>query len=384
MDLGEKTKFIIIGLAGILVVSIFINLQTHIAKKAIERERNSLKSENEILNQKIEEFLKEKKQLQEKVSTLNSDLEKISQEKETLQKEKEEAQTKFETIVKERDTLIEKLKTPSVIKGEAGSVSTKEEAYWAGILQSKTDLSFQIDNLRQELKTLEMDNEQLRQELESLTREKQDLEQQLNYNQKTFDNISSQLVIEKRAKLQMQDQLKPIKNENAILRQQLKSLSIKKIKLENQLRQLQEEKSGLERRLNEIELFLEDRFSRKKDLELKNQLDTAKESVELPPIIVRPQTAPAVVTPAQTEGPIMQEKGTQVYVEGVVLAVNKENNFVVIDLGQNTGIKMGDTFRVYRQGKAIATIEVIQVRESVSACDIREEIASIEVGDTIR
>lgn len=379
LDWKEKIKFIVIGLAGILAVSILINLQSHIAKKAIERERNSLKSENVILSQKIEEYLKERKQLQERVGALNNDLEKISQEKETLSKEKEEAQAKFEAIVKERDALAEKLKTVA-----AGPVSTKEEAYWAGILQSKTNLSLQIDNLRQELNTLQIDNEQLRQELEGLTREKEDLEQQLNYSQRTSDNISSQLVIEKSAKLQMQNELKPVKNENAILRRQLKSLSIRKIKLENQLRQLQEEKSGLERRLNEIGLFLEDRFSREKDLELKSQLDAAREAVELAPIIVRPQTAPGGVTPGQTERPLTQERGTQVYAGGSVLEVNKEHNFAVIDLGQNTGIKMGDTFRVYRGGKVIATIEVIQVGESVSACDIKKQTAPVEAGDTVR
>ncbi len=400
MDLEEKIKFIIIGLGATLVITIFMFLLTAGAKKAIERERNELKNTNEVLTQKIEESLKERKQLQEKINALNSDLDRISQEKEELQKRKEEIQKLYEAIVKERDELKEKLKTPGVTaQGEGEAVATKEEAYWAGVLKSKTDLSLQTENLRTELKTLQMDNEQLRSDLDNLTKEKKELEQQFSYNQKSFDNMSSQLVnmssqlvIEKNAKFQLQDELKPIKNENAILRRQLKSLSTHRIKLENQLRQLQVEKSELERRLNEIELFLQDRVSRTKDIELKEKLDTVheetiqpqKESIELPPIIVRPQTAPLVVTPAQTEGPITQEKGTQVYVGGSVLEVNKENNFVVIDLGQNTGIKIGDTFRVYREGKAIATIEVIQVRESVSACDIREEIASIEVGDTIR
>ena len=57
---------------------------------------------------------------------------------------------------------------------------------------------------------------------------------------------------------------------------------------------------------------------------------------------------------------------------------------MIIDLGQDAGIKMGDTFKVYKQGKAIGTIEVVQVRQTISACDIKEEITAIEAGDTVR
>jgi len=241
------------------------------------------------------------------------------------------------------------------------------------------------------------DRYQHRKELEAITQEKEDLGQQLSYNQKTFDNVSSQLVLEKGAKFRFQDELKPIKNENAILRRQLKSLSTSKIKLENQLRQLKEEKSELERRLNEIELFLQDRFSRKKDIESIGQPDTgrntseiqitsrpAKESIELPPIVVRPQTALTTAVPSKKEEPAVEENSEQVFVGGSVLGVNKEGNFVIIDLGKNAGVKSGDTLKVYREGKAVASIEIIEVRESISACDIREEIKPIEVGDTVR
>ena len=56
---------------------------------------------------------------------------------------------------------------------------------------------------------------------------------------------------------------------------------------------------------------------------------------------------------------------------------------MVIDLGQDSGIKLGDTFKVYREDKTVATLEVIQARQSISACDIKEEIRPIEVGDIV-
>ena len=57
---------------------------------------------------------------------------------------------------------------------------------------------------------------------------------------------------------------------------------------------------------------------------------------------------------------------------------------MIVDLGQDAGIKMGDIFNVYRQGVPIATIEVVQVRQSLCAGDIKEEITAIEAGDTVR
>ncbi len=331
----EKIRLIvIIALAAMLAISIFIGLQTYSAKKAIELERNALISENGTLARKIEEVTQERKQLQEKVNALSNDLNKTSQEKQDIQRQ-------YELLVKERDDLIEKAKT------------------------------------------LQKNNEQLRDDLGNLKREKQQLGQKLEEN------------------------LAPIRNENAELKQQLDNLNSLKSKLEAELGQLKGEKSDLERKLNEIDSFLEQSLTGPKYTSLREQLDIIRsggtpetrtpetrtpetrtpetqtagpeeESVELPPIVVKPQTQ------AQAETPAWPKKSIPVEPTGTVLEINQENKFVIIDLGQDVGIKPGDTFKVYKQGKVVGTIEVIQARQSISACDIKEEITAIEVGDTIR
>lgn len=322
----EKIRLIIIiGLAAMLAVSLFIGQQTYSAKKAIELERNGLRNENENLSRKLEEIVKERIQLQGKVNALSNDLDKVSQEKEDIQKQ-------YESLIKERNDLVEKAKT------------------------------------------LQKNNEQLRGDLSNLTREKQRLGQRL------------------------EDDLAPLIDQNAQLKQQLDNLNILKSKLEVELGQLKGDKSDLERKLNEIDSFLEQSLTGPKYLSLKEQLDiirsggtpetrtpetqTAgpeKESVELPPIVVKPQTQ------AQAETPLAaKKKSIPVKPTGTVLEIDRENNFVVIDLGQDSGIKLGDTFKVYREDKTVATLEVIQARQSICACDIKEEIAPIEVGDIVR
>jgi hypothetical protein len=69
---------------------------------------------------------------------------------------------------------------------------------------------------------------------------------------------------------------------------------------------------------------------------------------------------------------------------GKILAINRDNNFVVIDLGTSVGIKPGDKFQVYRDDSVIANLEVIQTREKISACDIKRETSPIKVGDGIK
>lgn len=309
-----------------LLVSIVIGLNIYGSKKAIELERNTLRDENENLARKLEEVAKERKQLQEKVNALSNDLNKTFQEKQDIQRQ-------YELLVKERDGLVEKTKT------------------------------------------LQKNNEQLRSDLSNLTREKEKLGQNL------------------------EDNLVPLRYEIIQLKQQLDNLNSLKSKLETELGQLKGDKSDLELKLNEIDSFLEQSLTEPKYLSLKEQLDTIRsggtpetrtpetqtagseeESVELPPIVVKPQTQ----AQAQAETPAWPNRSIPVKPTGTVLEVNKENKFVIIDLGQDVGIKPGDTFKVYKQGKVVGTIEVIQVRQSISACDIKEEIIPIEVGDIVR
>jgi len=94
--------------------------------------------------------------------------------------------------------------------------------------------------------------------------------------------------------------------------------------------------------------------------------------VELPAIVVR-SAASAEKAKAQ-----IQE------FPGKILAVNLESNFVVIDLGSSSGVKVGDLFGVYRDTKSIGTISVIQTRASISACDIKKMSTMLGIGDQVK
>jgi predicted nuclease with TOPRIM domain len=393
----NKLKFIIIGLIGILVISLVINLVTYGAKEAAIRERDFLKKDNTTLAQEIERSHGESRGLEGRLNSLSEELKNATQERDELQR-------RFEQVNKERQELIEKLKAqqakpaalaPAQVQVEraapaAAPVPLTDDAYWAGILKAKGDLEMQLENIRVELKSAQINSEQLAREkssleleVASLRREEQDLKRQLDYNQKLMDSLAQELVMEKNDKFQIENSMKALKAEEAILRRQFKSLNSRKIALEKKFMDLQRENSGLNVRLNEAEALLHERAlqmdSLKKELYgvQKGQVSPGqqKESqapVELPPIVVRPQ---AEVGSSEEVMPKLV---------GKVLAVNRENNFVIVDLGQGTGVKVGDTFKVYRAGNVVGTLDVIQVRNDISACDINREAAPIKVGDTVR
>ena len=386
----EKTKFIIMGFIGILIVSLFINFQVYTSKQEVIRDRDLLKNENISLNKKVEEGLKDNRRLEDKIGSLNMDLEKIAREKDELVR-------KYEFLNKEKEELAKKIKsqvTPVTVaplateEQKVSSVSGAEDVYWAGVLKAKKNLEMQLENVNSQLKTIQINSEQLQKdknvldlEVKTLNRDRQDLKRQLEYNQKIIDSLAQELVREKNDKFEIQTTLNSLRDENAIIKRQLKTLNLRKINLESKVTQLQIEKFDFENKLSVMDSVLKDNISQMDGL--KRQLEAAqkeklmaltepkKESVELPPIVIRPQEE--TIKP-QTTAPTT----------GKILKVDEESGFVIIDLGEDAGLRVGDSFEVYRENNSIGSIEVIQLSPNVAACDIKKASTPIKVGDTIR
>lgn len=396
----QKAKFIIVGLIGVAVIFVFLFLQTFNAKQLVIKERDSLKNENASLTSRADKLSKELRDAQSKVSSLQAELDVISGERDELQK-------KYEIANKTKEELIEKLQ-----QGQAAPVMPQERSdeYWAGILKEKTELQMGLDNIRNELKTAQVKNEELLRDkstleldITNLKRQTEELQHQIEYNKKVMDTIAQELVWEKNGKMKIEENIKPLKKENAIISRQLKGVNKQKMDLERKLQRLQEDKTNLGQKVSDMETMLVDKISQIN--ELKEELEAIreeaqrsgrqpkeisseekKESVELPPIIVRPQENAEVTTVPPTAAiPTPEEAVAETpKFKGNILTVNKDSNFVIIDLGEDAGIKVGNTFQVERGGQPVAIIEVIKTSKSVSACDIKEQNIPIKVGDVIR
>lgn len=88
-------------------------------------------------------------------------------------------------------------------------------------------------------------------------------------------------------------------------------------------------------------------------VELKSR---SKQEVELGKVVVE-----------QKDIDLTQSQYTSV-LEGTVLVVNNDYNFVVINLGTKDGVEINDIFSVYNNGSHIGDIKVDRTQEIMSAC----------------
>ena len=385
--MDKKSKMIIFILAILLLGAIIFAFMAISSKELLRKEFESVKErlqqENETLAKKASEAIEEKKNMQARLNEIKRQLDDLSQEKFELER-------KYDVILKEREALAERLKsltaaqTAASVAPASPEVPQKpetEDAYWAGILKEKANFEMIADQLKSQVNTLKIQVEELKTsknnlelELKNLTQEKQELERKLSYTEKLIDSVSLELLREKKVKRRLEEELKALKNEYRMALRRINTLNEEKLNLDKNLQQVQNEKIELERKLKEANIVLEKRI-----LELgtvkEEQVPSEKsltQSVELPPIVVRSP---------ESETEVSQEEAIP---KGKVLAVNKEHNFIVIDLGEEQGIKRGDIFSIYRDNQKIANVEVIQTRKNVSACDIRQQSTNIKVGDTVK
>ena len=407
----DKLKYILFGIGGLVVVAILVVLGARI--KSLENDKNNLVNENSSLSQKISAVSGENKELKGKVEGLNADLAKLKEEKELVLKD-------FQSLAKERDALqenVDKLvaekESLNQVVASAQQAQSSEpvstDAYWGKVLKKKADLELQVDALRDQMKAMKSQSEQIILEKNSLTlelnnikREGTDLQRSADYNQRLADTLTQELAREKSDKMEIEKTLATLKSDNRILRSQLQNAINQKVKLEQQMGDLLQKNVTLESSMANMEGYVKQQMVQVDSLKSRIQESKASsgkravqekemafedvsgggsaavnQAIQLPPIVVRPQ--------GESKSAVVPFSGSaaQITARGRVVSLDRDNNFAVIDMGKNSGLKIGDTFRVIRSGQPIADLSVIQVRERIAACDILKETSTIMPGDQV-
>ncbi len=175
---------------------------------------------------------------------------------------------------------------------------------------------------------------------------------------------------------QLQKDIGSLRNENKGLKEQIDALEKYKAQLESDLNKAKGDNEKLIQDIKRNESALKEKPSNLVTAEAAdNKTNTVTGesklySIDLPPIVVSAQGASDIDSPFALEGKILN--------------VNTEYNFVVIDLGQDMGVKKGMVFEVSREGKLLGKIEVIEIRPEVCACDITKTDFAFKIGDTVR
>jgi CII-binding regulator of phage lambda lysogenization HflD len=202
------------------------------------------------------------------------------------------------------------------------------------------------------------------------------LESKLKDTNSQIDALTNQLQQEKAAK---EEALARIDQMRADLDQQKSSRQ----DLENKLNKAQDDLRVIQNKVGAIE-------SEKASLELKVKNLEAKANVELGKIVVIPEAAVApqvqdnksknALKPPSAAPVAKKEEVKAAALEGKVLVLNKEYNFLVMNLGNKEGVAIGDTFGVYRGDKYIGDVKVEKVQDAMSAAGF----ASDDVKNNVR
>lgn len=132
-----------------------------------------------------------------------------------------------------------------------------------------------------------------------------------------------------------------------------------------QLKDLEDKKAQLEAKVKELE----------------TQVRQAKVGgVELGTIVVGPEGSASTQQAVTESPPAWQPKE----LEGKVLVVNKEYNFVVINLGSKDGVNVDDIFSIYHNNNYIGDVKVGKIHDSMSAADFLSSTTKDQVSEADR
>lgn len=134
-------------------------------------------------------------------------------------------------------------------------------------------------------------------------------------------------------------------------------------KLKEEIDQEKKEKLIISRKLEDLQFDYEKikkevTKARNEKLTLERKMEELKEkSIDLDKIVVSPQAS-------------LRQEPVKELLRGRVLVVNKEYNFVVVDLGQNDGVMKGLEFEIREGTELLAKAEIDKVYETMSSATV--------------
>jgi len=128
--------------------------------------------------------------------------------------------------------------------------------------------------------------------------------------------------------------------------------------------------------------------SEKQELQIKvKDLEAKTQSIELGNVVVSPEPAvKATKTKKQniTKAPATKKVQPPKILEGKVLVVNKDYDFVVVNLGGKDGVRAGQIFSVYHGTKYLGDVKVEKVHDSMAAANFSVSLKEkISEGDKV-
>ena len=379
-------------LVGLVVLSSFSTAWFFLSKEKLYNEYTNLeelfKTTMDKLNTELTLAAREKTELKSKLQAIEKKFSILEASHRSLSSENE-------TAVSERDDL--KRELSSVKKGKAFLEKRLREIesdmFVANLLKQKVGLEVEIKRLKNEIEPKNQVISMLKAEsvdkdlrLAKLQEEKNLIEQNLKDSEQVAQIISNDFLREKDVNKDDKRMSEKFALENNALKSKISefeeiakeynNLLAEKESMNAKLARLESDVEYKNHEINKFKIALQE--SAVKSQEARAEAYHSPEEVDLPPI--RAQKTAKLTTPS-----LEQRLGEKLELKGRIVTVNKEHNFVVIDLGKQDGIDIGNKLNVYRGETFLGSVEIIQTRDRIAAANIKDikEGLSIEINDTV-
>lgn len=217
-----------------------------------------------------------------------------------------------------------------------------------------SELQLQLDQVNAEYGALKA-------QLDTYKKKAMGLEEQVKQSQSIIDDLTHSIAQEKAAREEAAAKLN-------VLKQELEGQKALRMELESKAAQAVVE-------LETTRGLLKDLEAQKQELESKvKELQANTQNLELGKIVVgstelkKDQAAKAAgavepAAPAQTKAGGL---------EGKVLVVNRDHDFIVINMGSKDGVKLGDKFYVYQADNLLGEVKIEKLHDSMAAAGFLE------------
>jgi myosin heavy subunit len=218
-------------------------------------------------------------------------------------------------------------------------------------------------------------NEELRAKLDDIEQAKSAIEQQVTRLQEELTRAKDDLASATSTHQTLTQSVEDREKEITRLNEELTQAKSESSQTKNQVSVLQNERDTMKRQLTDLE-------KAKNELESKViELSSARPTIELDKVIVGteltiPMAGQADVLPVGTLGSS----------DGQVVVINREYDFIVMNLGKNQGLTVGQEFQIVRDNQVLGRVKVEKVYDELSAAAIlpNSQKDSIREGDVVQ
>jgi predicted RNase H-like nuclease (RuvC/YqgF family) len=225
----------------------------------------------------------------------------------------------------------------------------------------------------EQLRLSQSENAELKSKLEESEDAKERAEQELVTARQELTRAEEELVQTIKKHESLSESVETREAEIARLTRELEQAQSESRQVVSQLNSIQSERDQVKKQLTQLE-------QAKHDLESKVIELAEQPTVELDKVLVTGDR------PAGASGYMMPVSASSTAVDGQVVVINREYDFIVMNLGKTHGLSIGQEFRIVRGNEVLGRVKVEKVYDELSAAALLPDSkkSSIREGDAVQ